>query len=282
MMKHQISYAAITIIIIIFLSACNLPTASSNLNVEDRVATSLQQTNDAEASETEAVETVDESAAAATLTPVPGEKATATMTLTPMLEVPLISVSVDTNCRNGPGTVYNWIGALLVGEEAEVVGQSEDGQYWIIENPNQAGTCWLWGNYASVTGSTDALPQYTPPPTPTPTSTPTPAFDWEGTWTTYAVSTGGTETFTLTVTVNGKNFTGVVDTGGGSTVNMSGTISNDYLSVSGTWGPSNYGTFEFFASGTNQFQGNGNNTSETFGWCGSRSGAGQPSPCFMD
>ena len=30
------------------------------------------------------------------------------------------------------------------------------------------GTCWLWGQYAVVSGNTATLPEYTPPPTPTP------------------------------------------------------------------------------------------------------------------
>jgi hypothetical protein len=37
------------------------------------------------------------------------------------------------------------------------------------------GFCWLWGEYATVTGNVQAVPVYTPPPTPTPA----PAFDVE-------------------------------------------------------------------------------------------------------
>jgi len=86
----------------------------------------------------------------------------------------MATVSVNTNCRTGPGVVYDLIGALLVGEQAVVVGKYTAGNYWIINNPDSSGTCWLWGQYATVTGNTAGLPEYTPPPTPTPTSTPTP------------------------------------------------------------------------------------------------------------
>jgi len=55
-----------------------------------------------------------------------------------------------------------------------VVGKYSVGNYWIINNPDSSGTCWLWGQYATVTGNTAGLPEYTPPPTPTPTNTPTP------------------------------------------------------------------------------------------------------------
>ena len=53
--------------------------------------------------------------------------ATPTITLTPTLGVPMVSVSVDTNCRFGPGDFYEYEGALLVGEQAEVAGKLADG-----------------------------------------------------------------------------------------------------------------------------------------------------------
>jgi uncharacterized protein YraI len=85
-----------------------------------------------------------------------------------------VMVSVDTNCRSGPGSSYTYLGALLVGENAEVVGRNLDGTYWIIRNPDQpAGTCWLWGQYASVSGNIYGLPVYsTPGIVPTITRTP--------------------------------------------------------------------------------------------------------------
>jgi uncharacterized protein YgiM (DUF1202 family) len=99
-----------------------------------------------------------------TLTP----EATATITLTPTPEVPMASVSVNTNCRSGPSTQFDLIGALNVGQTAEVVGKYQNGAYWIIKNPGSSGNCWLWGNYASVTGNTSNLPEYPSPATPTP------------------------------------------------------------------------------------------------------------------
>ncbi len=96
-----------------------------------------------------------------------------TFTLTP--STPTVSVSLDTNCRTGPGKVYDMTGSLLVGQTAEVVGRAADNQYWVIRDPKNPGNiCWLWGYYATVTGDTSALPVYTPPPTPTPKFTDTP------------------------------------------------------------------------------------------------------------
>lgn len=107
-----------------------------------------------------------------TLTPTATLSPTPIFTSTPL--VPQISVSVATNCRVGPGRVYDRVGALLVGQVSEVVGRDYTGNYWFIRNPNQSGGfCWLWGEYATVTGNWAVLPQYTPPPTPTPV----PAFE---------------------------------------------------------------------------------------------------------
>ena len=107
----------------------------------------------------------------ATFTPSASPSATSspTATATSTSLVPLISVSVPTNCRTGPGKIYDRVGALLVGEVAEVVGRNATGNYWYIRNPRQPnGFCWLWGEYATLSGNLSALPVYTPPPTPTP------------------------------------------------------------------------------------------------------------------
>jgi hypothetical protein len=90
---------------------------------------------------------------------------------------PLISVSVATNCRSGPGRVYDYVGALLVGKTAEVMARDPAGNYWLIRNPENGGSlCWIWGQYATLSGDVSVLPIFTPPPTPTPTFTPLPTF----------------------------------------------------------------------------------------------------------
>lgn len=106
-----------------------------------------------------------------TLTPSPSP--TITLTPTPIFtatpSVPVISVSVPTNCRVGPGKAYDRVGALLVGEFTQVYGRNLTGNYWYVANPDVAGgSCWLWGEYATLAGNLQALPIFTPPPTPTP------------------------------------------------------------------------------------------------------------------
>jgi uncharacterized protein YgiM (DUF1202 family) len=91
---------------------------------------------------------------------------TLTFTFTPT--VPMVTVSVATNCRSGPGDPYSILGVLAVGQSAQVVGQNTQMGYWIIQLPTSGATCWLWNQYATVSGDTSGLPLVNPPPTPTP------------------------------------------------------------------------------------------------------------------
>ncbi len=79
----------------------------------------------------------------------------------------MVSVTVNTNCRTGPGKAYPRVGALLVGQSARVVARDPTGGYLYIENPAHRGTfCWLWGQYARLSGPQVNLPVFTPVPLP--------------------------------------------------------------------------------------------------------------------
>jgi hypothetical protein len=158
------------------------------------------------------VEILDTPTAAPTIIPeFPTLSPTVTLTATPAFTatplIPLISVSVPTNCRVGPGKVYDRVGGLQVGQVAEVVGRNALGNYWYIRNPSRDGFCWLWGEYATVTGNFAALPVFTPPPTPTPMPAFQAAYDglescgssW---WTDFElVNTGGISFESISLTV---------------------------------------------------------------------------------
>ena len=183
------SRVSLTMIILsIVVLACALPTIT--LQDSDAISTAAAQT---------VIAGFIESALSATLPPTlqepvftftpesptfsPTPTLTSTQTLTATIAftstpaVPQLSVSVPTNCRNGPGKVYEREGALLVGETAQVYGRDPTSRYWYIRNPDRGSEyCWVWGEYATITGNTTFLPVYTPPPTPTPTFTPVPTF----------------------------------------------------------------------------------------------------------
>jgi len=114
------------------------------------------------------------------MTTSPQPTLTPSITLSATLATPLVSVSLATNCRAGPGVNYDYLGGLLESEQAEIVGRDKNGYYWVIKNPDAPGTCWISDQYATVVGPTDHLPVMTPPPTPTPprtaTYTPTKTF----------------------------------------------------------------------------------------------------------
>lgn len=109
-------------------------------------------------------------------------------TLTPALptntlETITIIVSRPTHCRVGPGTAYEIAGALLVGEEASVLGRDPSNKYFYIPNPDPGiDHCWVWSEYATLTGNSLILPVYTPiaTPTQTPTALPDITFDVKG------------------------------------------------------------------------------------------------------
>ena len=164
---------SVTVLLIVSL-ACVLPAPVPTQDI-NAMGTAIMQTMMAAVTQTAqgAVPIGSVESPTATLTPLPTLSPTATLSPTPLFTatpiVPQISVSVATNCRVGPGRVYDRVGALLVGQVSEVVGRDGTGAYWYIRNPNQSnGFCWLWGEFATVTGNVTVLPVYTPPPTPTP------------------------------------------------------------------------------------------------------------------
>lgn len=245
-------------------------TLAVELSAQTIVAATLTAASTQEEPQPEATEVPTPTATAAEPTPVPP---TPTRTLTPTSSVPMVMVSVDTNCRTGPGQPYDIIGALMVGEQAEVVGAAVGGGYWIIKNPDRAGDCWLWANYASVVGQTTGLPMYTPPPTPTP------VYNWTGTWTTsWGVPSQPHQTYIITFTQTNASVSGSF-TVGTLVVTLSGTLSTDYMTLTGTWNSTTEtGPFVFKLINANQFIGNMN--SGTYEWCGYRAGAGLPSSCM--
>ncbi len=87
--------------------------------------------------------------------------------------IPMVIANVAASCLAGPGQGYDVIGTLDPGQEAQVVGRSMEGDYWLIlYPPNPATLCWLDGASVTVTGNPVLLPVSTPPPTPTLVVTP--------------------------------------------------------------------------------------------------------------
>jgi len=145
---------------------------------------------------------------------------------------------------------------------------------------------------SAQTGETDTDPQPTnteaeltelPTSTPEPTQPPTPTqddiftpVDWTGGWTAFFGDEGGLLfRANLTISREGNTITGTH-----STQVFTGTLSEDGLSVIGTWvNPPSSGDFGWYIVGENQFCGN---TEGDFAYCAARSGASRPDPCFCN
>jgi hypothetical protein len=124
----------------------------------------------------------------------PTGTATATSTaVTASPTIPLVSVSVATNCRAGPSTDLVILASLVPGQSWQVVGKNTALNYWIVSIPG-GGQCWLWGQYATVIGNTAALPEVPVPPLP---ATATPAVPKPVTNLTYVVACQGAPPFQL-------------------------------------------------------------------------------------
>jgi hypothetical protein len=100
------------------------------------------------------------------ISPTESQTETAEPSTDAIPSAPTVNVTSPTNCRTGPGTEYDLVLAVNPGQTFEIVGKGAPDNYWIINNPT-GGTCWLWGQYAVVSGNANAVPDYPPPPPPT-------------------------------------------------------------------------------------------------------------------
>jgi hypothetical protein len=147
------------------------PTQDATALIDTRVAELVEATQDAQQVLGTSVAATLEAVNSLTLTANPpgAPSQTPAPSLTFIPPAPLVSVTMQTNCRSGPGSDYEVLGMLNVGESAEVVGRSQYADYWVIKLPAAPEpACWLWGQYAALRGDAGSLPVIPPPPTPTP------------------------------------------------------------------------------------------------------------------
>ncbi len=210
-------------------------------------------------------------------TPQPPSVATETptITLTPTSSIPYVSVAENTNCRTGPSSNYGFVTLITTGVQLEVLKIFNSANYVVIRNPNGSGDCWLWLQYATPANfAAYNLPVATQPPTPTNTATPTPSYIWDGDWTT---SVNGA-ICSMALTESGNTVSGSY-TCPTYTGTVTGTLSANRRTLSGTWTTIGSGSFTWQRKtvNTNQFVGNWDGTEY---WCGARDGASLPDPCF--
>ena len=162
----------IPIFLCFLLAACNMPEPGDETDLNAQAATIVAMTLEAGG----ATPTLENAplptptlAMTSTVTP------TITPTITPTYSVPMLTVSEPTNCRTGPGQSFDILFTLLAGASVEVVGRYPVNNYWVVQVEGMDQPCWIWGEYATTTGSYWTVPSVTPPPTkaPSPAEQPT-------------------------------------------------------------------------------------------------------------
>ena len=164
--------------LLLLIPACNIPTNSqfSTPDIQQAIDSTSTQIA-ANLAATVALETQVAVALASTLSAMTPESAPvstpepiiSTVEVAVTGEVAKLTVSVETYCRSGPGTIYESMGILPIGQPAEIIARNEYSDDWLIKLPsNPNTTCWVYGKYASISGDAQAIPRVTPPPTPTP------------------------------------------------------------------------------------------------------------------
>jgi len=167
----------VVLVLVFSLAACNFPLFggqdNSDAAVKPAVALSVALTQVA-ATQTAASPLLQPTTAIpATTLPT----ATPPPTLTPTLAGVWLTVLENTNCRSGPGTMYDWVTLISAGQMVEALARNPVNDYYYVRNPNAtSGFCWLWSQYSSISGNITILPVFTPQPTPT-VASPTPAAD---------------------------------------------------------------------------------------------------------
>ena len=103
---------------------------------------------------------------APTDTPVPPTATNAPPTATP--PPPIATTKIIVNVRAGPGAAFPLIGKLPRGTPKEILGKSDDSQWWQIDLDGKLG--WIAADFTDVRGGTSGVPviQIVKPPTATP------------------------------------------------------------------------------------------------------------------
>ncbi len=146
----------ITLLLIFSLTACTLPNAAP----APAEGTNTPQAATETLTPLPSLTPTPEVSPTASATPEPSETATP--------EIIMAEFVKETNCRLGPGAMYERLATFQSGVKAEVVAQDLGGGYVYIRNPEKPEEiCSVPSANLKIEGSTSGLPAFTPPPSPT-------------------------------------------------------------------------------------------------------------------
>jgi hypothetical protein len=175
-MIHKKLIWAVLGLFVLAITACTtaVPTVDTD-TFNTLVAQNVQLTQLAGTLTAVSNQVVEQSTSTAEVAALPTETSTIMPTMTPTMSGVWVSFNANTNCRFGPGTSYYLIKTFEAGDQAQVVGQSTDGQYIYVKYVDtSAHYCWVPTSFATViNGNLGGVAKITPYPTNTPTITPT-------------------------------------------------------------------------------------------------------------
>ena len=202
----------ITMFLLFTLTACNLPARPTSAPGIDQALAGTIVAMTLEALRTKTPEgTVPAPNQPVANSPVPSTTpslvltTTPTGTITPTYAVPMITLNVNSNCREGPGTDYKIVILLKTGQQVEALGVQ--GNFWIVKNPKGTIPCWVANDLGSPSGSYWTLPTVTAPPAPSPNPPAAPGWSLWHYDCTYAAG-GSTVTMNMNWTDHSSDETG--------------------------------------------------------------------------
>lgn len=156
MMRHPVHFfAALLIVSLLLLTACNLPTAASP-TPQPPISTFTASPLPPPTATASPLPTLLPSA-----TPLPSA------TFTPV--IPLAEVQKESNCRVGPAGNYELVATYPAGQKLEVIANDLGAGFLFVRNLEQPEEhCWILAANLALSGEVAALPQFTPPPSPLP------------------------------------------------------------------------------------------------------------------
>lgn len=168
MYRNIFRLLVVPVVLALTAIACNLPvsgpvTETPTLALQPMIAASA--TLDLAATQTRQVELLpsETPTTAATETLLPEAGATNTV------EAPKAKVNRETNCRVGPGGMYDLVATYQAGQVLDIIATGLAQGYWFVQNPKKPEEqCYLMAQNVSISGDTSALPKFTPQPSPTP------------------------------------------------------------------------------------------------------------------
>jgi hypothetical protein len=160
--------SVLPVILIFAAMACNLPVSRST---PEGPAQHLQQITEASATpdpaamQTKPVELLPTETSTTAPIDTPPQQPSATAAR----EAPKAKINRETNCRLGPGGMYDLVATYQSGQMLDVLATGLAQGYWFVQNPEKPEEqCYVMAQNVTISGDVSALPKFTPQPSPTP------------------------------------------------------------------------------------------------------------------